>query len=332
MSPFDFSGVGVLVTGATGFVGGWLAEELAARGARVVALVRDFEPLAMGVHPGLWESAVRVPGDVRDLDAVRRALADYGVTACFHLAAQASVVSALADPAGTFDANVRGTWSVLEACRLAGTLDRIVVASSDKAYGDQDRLPYEEDASPLAGRYPYDASKAAAEFVAVSYARTYGLPIAITRNGNTYGGGDLAGHRLVPEAIQAVLAGRRPVIRSDGTLERDYLYVKDAVAGYLALAEQMDRPELWGEAFNLGTGVPVSVLDLVRLVLKVAGSDLEPDVRGTATHEISRQYLSYAKAERLLRWKPAYSLEEGLRETLEWYRSRPELLRHWQTG
>lgn len=328
MRPFSWDGVGVLVTGASGFVGGWLAKELLARNARVVALVRDLDPFAMQVHPEVWKGAVRVTGDIKDLAVVRRAIAEYGVTACFHVAAQASVRSALADPVSTFETNVRGTWTVLEACRLAENVDRVIVASSDKAYGEQDRLPYEEETSPLAGTYPYDASKAAAEVVARSFARTYDLPLAITRSANIYGGGDLAGHRIVPEAIQAVLANRPPVIRSDGTPERDYLYVKDAVRGYLLLAEQMGR-EVRGEAFNFGSGVPVSVLDLIRLILKIAGSDLEPEIRGTATQEISRQYLSARKVRDRLGWEPAYSLEEGLRETLEWYRSRPDLARSW---
>lgn len=329
MNSFDWNGVGALVTGATGFVGGWLAEELVQRGARVIALVRDFDPRVFDVHPVLWERATRVNGDITDEGMVKRALADYDVTACFHLAAQAAVGSALADPTGTFETNIKGTWTVLEACRLVG-VSRVVVASSDKAYGDQPVLPYDEETSTLNGRYPYDASKAAADIVTSSYFHTFGLAVAITRNANTYGGGELSGHRLVPEVVQAVLSGRRPIIRSDGTLERDYLYVHDAVAGYIALAEALHRDDVKGEAFNLGTGVPVSVLDLVKMVLKVAGSSVEPDVRGTATHEISRQYLSSAKAKRLLGWEPRYSLEEGLTETIDWYRTNPSLAEAWR--
>lgn len=324
----DWKGTGVLVTGATGFIGGWLAEELVERGARVVSIVRDSDQRVERVHPRLWQSAVRVHGDITDLPTVQRALAEYGIRAVFHLAAQAAVQSALADPAATFEANIKGTWTVLEACRQVNGVDRIVVASSDKAYGDQKELPYTEDA-PLNGRYPYDASKAAAEIVARSYVSTFGLPVTITRNANIYGGGDLSGHRLVPETMMAVIEGRSPVIRSDGTPERDYLYIKDAVAAYLTLAEQMDRSELHGEAFNFGTGTGVSVLDLIRMILKVSGSDLEPDVRGTATKEISRQFLSADKAKRVLGWKAAYSLEEGLKETLEWYRSNRELFTAW---
>ncbi|HLF70254.1 MAG TPA: NAD-dependent epimerase/dehydratase family protein, partial [Actinomycetota bacterium] len=262
MSGFDWKGTGVFVTGATGFVGGWLATRLVELGARVVALVRDVDPLAMKVHPQLWDSAVQVSGDVTDLAAVRRALAEHGVTVCFHLAAQAAVRSALADPSGTFESNVKGTWTVLEACRQVSSIDRIVMASSDKAYGDQPELPYVEDVSPLAGKFPYDASKAAGDIITNSYFHTFELPVAITRNANTYGGGDLSGHRLVPETVMAILGGRPPVIRSDGSPERDYLHVSDAVAGYIALAEQLGRPEIRGQAFNLGAGVAVSVIDL----------------------------------------------------------------------
>ena len=328
---FQWQGTGVLVTGASGFVGGWLAAALAEKGARVVALVRDADPYAFKVHPALWDAAIRVNGDVTDLGTVRRAITEHGVTVCFHLAAQAAVGSALKDPVGTFETNVRGTWTVLEACRQTEQCDRIVIASSDKAYGDQPTLPYDEEHSTLAGKYPYDASKAAGDIIAMSYFHTYGLPLAITRNANTYGGGDLSGHRLVPETMMAILAGRRPVIRSDGSPERDYLYVKDAVSGYLTLAEHMPAQGIVGEAFNLGTGVGVSVIDLIRAILKVAGSDLEPDIRGTATQEISRQYLSSKKANERLGWSPAFTLEDGLGETYEWYRSRPELVRAWRS-
>ncbi|MEO7803952.1 MAG: GDP-mannose 4,6-dehydratase [Actinomycetota bacterium] len=326
---FEWQSTGVLVTGATGFIGGWLASELVGRGARVVVIERDIDPRVFEVHPELWGSAVRVPGDIIDLSIVRRALADYDIKVVFHLAAQASVGSALVDPFGTFESNIRGTYTVLEACRIVGRVERIVVASSDKAYGDQALLPYTEETSTLNGRFPYDASKAAADIVTSSYFHTFGLPIAITRNANTYGGGELGGHRLVPEVIDAVLSGRAPVIRSDGTPERDYLYIDDAVRGYVTLAEQVHRDDVKGEAFNLGAGIPISVIDAVRMVLKVAGSDVEPEVRGTAKNEITRQYVSFAKANRLLGWSPKYSLEEGLTETLEWYRAHPNLLRSW---
>jgi CDP-glucose 4,6-dehydratase len=309
-------------------VGGWLASSLLESGARVVALVRDDDPHARRVHPELWERAITVRGDVLDPAAVRRAIADHDVRACFHLAAQAHVEAALADPAGTFDVNVRGTWTVLEACRSAG-IERAVVVSSDKAYGEQARLPYDES-SPLLAAAPYDASKAAADVVARSYARTYGMPVGVTRAGNVYGPGDLDLRRIVPSAIAAGLTGRRPVIRSDGTPERDYVYVGDAVAGYVALAERLDDPAVRGEAFNFGSGTPVSVLDLVRMILKLCGSETEPDVRGTARAEVSRQYLSSEAARRTLGWEPATSLEEGLRASVAWYRDHLDLLRPWR--
>jgi CDP-glucose 4,6-dehydratase len=329
-NAFSWDGVGTLVTGASGFVGGWLASELASRGARVVALVRDADPVGTGVHPELWERAIVVRGDITDLPVVRRALAEYGVTACFHLAAQASVEAALADPVGTLEANVRGTWMVLEACRLTTGIDRIVIAASDKAYGEPVSLPYEEDAHPLLGTYPYDASKAAADVISRSYARTFDMPVAVTRMANIYGGGDLDVRRIIPGTIAAILAGRRPIIRSDGSPQRDYLYVKDAVAGYITLAEQLDRADVRARAFNFGSGVPVSVLDLVRMILKVAESDLEPDVRGTAANELSRQYLSVERARTVLGWEPATSLEDGLAETLAWYREHPAQARSWK--
>lgn len=327
---FSWDGVGTLVTGASGFVGGWLASGLASLGARVVTLVRDADPTTPHVHPDLWERAITVRGDITDLPVVRRALAEYDVTACFHLAAQASVEAALADPVGTLEANVRGTWTVLEACRLTPGVDRVVAAASDKAYGEPLALPYDEETSPLLGTYPYDASKAAADIISRAYARTYDMPVAVTRMANIYGGGELGMHRIVPGTIAAILAGRRPIIRSDGSPQRDYLFVMDAVAGYITLAEQLDRADVRGRAFNFGNGVPISVLDLVRLILKVADSDLEPDVRGTAANELSRQFLSVERARTVLGWEPATPLEQGLAETFEWYRAHPEVARSWR--
>lgn len=325
----SWEGAGVLVTGATGFIGGWITRELVQREARVVALVHDYDPEAYRVHPEIWERVVTVTGDVTDAGVLRRTLAEYDVSVCFHLAAQSKVQSALKDPTATFDTNVRGTWSVLEACRLQGSVEAVVVASSDKAYGDQEELPYDEETSPLVGRFPYDASKAAADLIARSYAHTYGLPIGVTRAANTYGGGDLDPRRIVPGTIAAVLAGRSPLIRSDGTLERDYMYVKDLVAGYLALAERLPASEVAGEAFNFGTGIPIRVLDLVATILKMLDSDLEPKILGTAKAEIGRQMLASRKAEAVLDWRPRFSLEEGLAETAEWYLAHRELLRPW---
>ena len=313
----------MLVTGATGLLGAWLTKSLIDAGGTVSTIVRD-EPActALELH-GLTGRVNLVRGDVLDGDLVARALAEYEVDTVFHLAAQTQVGTARRAPAGTFDVNVRGTWTVLEACR-SQEVPRVVVASSDKAYGDHATLPYREDFS-LQPRFPYDASKAAADLIARSYWHTYEVPVAVTRFGNLYGGGDLNRARLVPEAVAAALAGRRPVIRSDGTPERDFLYVEDAVAAYLAIAAALDRGEAAGEAFNAGSGESHSVGEVVDLVCRLAGTEVEPDIRGTGTPagEIDRQFLDSSKLETLTGWRPRHSLEQGLQSTVEWYRAHP---------
>jgi CDP-glucose 4,6-dehydratase len=297
-------GVGVrraLVTGAGGFVGSWLARALEERGVEVRRLSLE-------------------EGDLADPDVARAAVE--GSDTVFHLAAQAIVGRANESPVPTFESNVRGTWNLLEACRLEG-VERVVVASSDKAYGDQEVLPYTEDL-PLNGLYPYDASKACADILARSYARTYGLPVAVTRMANVYGGGDLNLSRIVPGSVRSILRGEDPVIRSDGTPLRDYLYVEDAVEAYLALADSL--PATAGEAFNFGTNSPVRVLDLVRLLIEAAGSPggVRPRVEGvTKLHgEIDRQYLDSTKAATMLGWSARTELRDGLERTVDWYRAR----------
>ena len=261
-----------------------------------------------------------VRGDVRDQALIERVLGEYEVDAVFHLAAQTIVGVANRNPVSTFESNIQGTWAVLEACRRSPTVKEIVLASSDKAYGDHEVLPYDETAA-LQGAHPYDVSKSCADLVAHSYAVTYGLPVAITRCGNFYGGGDLNWNRIVPGTIRSVLRGERPVIRSDGTLIRDYFYVEDGSAAYLALAEAIAaRPDLRGEAFNFSNEVQVSVLDLARRILRAMDSSLEPDVRDEAKHEIRHQYLSAAKARRMLAWSPRFTLDSGLERTIAWYR------------
>ncbi|HVG21917.1 MAG TPA: GDP-mannose 4,6-dehydratase, partial [Blastocatellia bacterium] len=236
-----------------------------------------------------------------------------------HLAAQTIVTIANRNPASTFDSNVRGTWALLEACRRSPVVKQVVLASSDKAYGDQEELPYDEE-SPLQGRHPYDVSKSCADLIAQSYATTYGLPVAITRCGNFYGGGDLNWNRIVPGTIRSALRGQRPIVRSDGNYVRDYFYVEDGAAAYMTLAEHLAaNPALKGEAFNFSNENQVTVLELVSRILAGMGSDLEPDVRNEASNEIRRQYLSAAKARRLLRWEPIFTLDEGLKRTTEWY-------------
>jgi len=314
----------VLVTGAGGFVGGHLAAALVAQGAEIVALVLDWQPRSTLVLLGAAEQVTRVYGSVTDAALMHRTLNAYEVDTVFHLAAQALVGVARRSPVTTLEANVRGTWTVLEACRLSETVERVVVASSDKAYGSQPHLPYRED-FPLRGRYPYEASKACADLIARCYAATYDLPVAVTRCANIYGPGDLNFSRLVPDTMRALLDNRPPLIRSDGTPTRDYLYIEDAVRAYLMLGEQVRQPAVQGEAFNFGTGRPVSVLELVRLLIAVSGRDLEPEVQGTARGEIGHQYLDSSKAERILGWQAEVSLEEGLRRTWEWYAAQPWL-------
>jgi CDP-glucose 4,6-dehydratase len=310
----------VFVTGAYGLLGGWLVKALLGRGARVTVLKRDTVTASALVLEGTEQLVNVVHGDVCDERLLERALAEYEVDTVFHLAAQTIVGVANRSPASTFETNIRGTWTLLEACRQAG-VDRTVVASSDKAYGAHDKLPYRES-FPLEARYPYDISKAAADLLARSYWHTFGLPVAITRCANLYGGGDFNFSRLVPEAIRAAIERRAPVIRSDGTPERDLLYVEDAVAAYLAVCDLLDRGRAAGEAFNAGSGEPRSVLEVVELVCRLAGTGVEPDVRGSGNpaFEISRQWIDSGKLRAAAGWEPQIGLEDGLRRTIAWYR------------
>jgi CDP-glucose 4,6-dehydratase len=309
-----------LVTGATGLVGAWLVRRLLEAGAEVTCLVRDWVPQSGLLRDGLVDRVRLIRGDVRDQALMERALGEYEIDTVFHLAAQTIVGIANRNPVSTFEANIQGTWATLEACRRSPTVGAIVVASSDKAYGDQVVLPYDET-TPLQGRHPYDVSKSCADLIAHAYAKTYRLPLAITRCGNFYGGGDLNWNRIVPGTIRSVLRGQRPVIRSDGSYIRDYFYVEDGAHAYMVLAETLARrPELAGEAFNFSDELQITVLELVRRILAGMGSDLEPDVRNEAKNEIVHQYLSAAKARRDLGWAPLFGLEEGLRRTIDWYR------------
>jgi CDP-glucose 4,6-dehydratase len=313
-----WSGRAVLVTGAAGLLGGEVARQLLAAGSRVVGLDSAWNRLPESLHP---EGIRRTDGDVRDANLIRALLKDRHVDTVIHLAAQTLVGPALLDPVDTFSNNVEGTWSVLEACRATTTVASIVVASSDKAYGDWSGRPYREDMA-LRARHPYDVSKAAADLLAQSYAATYGLPIAVTRCGNLYGGGDLNWSRLVPGTIRSVLEGEAPGIRSNGTLVRDYLHVGDAAAGVLLLAEAVrDRADVQGEAFNLASEARAPVMEVVQRILRLMSSDLEPTVLGLDVQEIPDQRVSAAKAERVLGWRSKTRLEEGLRQTIGWYRA-----------
>jgi len=309
----------VFVTGCTGILGSWLTLQLMDLGADVVGLVRDRVPDSWLNLSGVFGRINIVYGDVTDYDVLERALAEYEIEVIFHLAAQTIVPIANRLPRSTFETNIRGTWNLLEAARHNPTVQRIVVASSDKAYGEQPRLPYTED-QPLLARYPYDVSKAAADMIAQSYYYTFNLPVAITRLGNIYGGGDLNWNRLVPGTIRSAYYGERPIIRSDGTPMRDYIYVKDAANAYITLAEHLHREDVRGQVFNFAPERPMSALEMTRLILERMGKqDLEPLVLGTARAEIQNQYLSAEKARRVLGWQPHYSLELGLDETIAWY-------------
>ncbi len=308
------------MTGAYGLLGSWLVKELLESTASVTVVRRDYTPRSPLIRMGLDCDVNIVHGDLCEDGLVARALAENDIDTVFHLAAQTIVPTANRSPLSTFETNIRGTWLLLEACRLHGTA-RVIVASSDKAYGPHSQLPYFEDHA-LQPRYPYDVSKAATDLLARSYWHTWQLPVAVTRFANLYGGGDANRSRLVPEAVFAALAGRAPVVRSDGSPERDFLFVQDAVAAYLAIADALEQNEGQGEAFNAGGGGPHRVLDVVELICRLAGTGVEPDVRGAGTPagEIDRQWLDYSKLRELTGWEPAVALEDGLLRTIEWYR------------
>jgi CDP-glucose 4,6-dehydratase len=308
-----------LVTGATGLVGGWVVRRLLAAQADVICLVRDWVPDSELIRGGLAQHAKTVRGDVCDQALVERVCGEYEIDTVIHLAAQTLVPVANRNPVGTFESNIAGTWALLEACRRSPKVKQVVFASSDKAYGEAERLPYDET-TPLIGRHPYDVSKSCADLIAQSYAHTYGLPVAITRCGNFYGPGDLNWNRIVPGTIRSVLNGERPVIRSDGQHIRDYFYVEDGAAAYLLLAEKLAADQtLRGEAFNFSNELQITVLELVEKLLVLMGSRLAPDIRNEASNEIRHQSLSAEKARRWLGWRPMFTLDEGLRKTIAWY-------------
>ena len=310
-----------LVTGATGLVGSWLVKRLVESGADTVCLVRDWIPQSELVRTGLIEHLKVMRGDIRDQTILERILGEYEIDTVIHLAAQTIVTIANRNPISTFETNIAGTWKLMEACRRSPKVKQIVVASSDKAYGDQENLPYDEE-MPLQGQYPYDVSKSCADLISKTYAVAYDLPVIITRCGNFYGGGDLNWNRIIPGTIRSVMRGQNPVIRSDGKYIRDYFYVEDGAAAYMLLAEQLaKRPELKGEAFNFSNEIQMSVNEIVEKLLVLMGSDLKPDIRNEVSNEIPRQYLNAEKARRQLDWKPLFNIEQGLQHTIEWYRT-----------
>jgi CDP-glucose 4,6-dehydratase len=307
------------ITGATGLVGSWLVSRLLEHDADVVCLIRDWVPQSEFIRRGLINRVKSIRGDVRDQSLLERILGEYEIDAVIHLAAQTIVGIANRNPVSTFEANIAGTWSLLEACRRSPKVKCIVLASSDKAYGDQEKLPYDEE-MPLQGQHPYDVSKSCADLIAQTYAKTYGLPVAITRCGNFYGGGDLNWNRIVPGTIRSILRGQRPIIRSNGQYIRDYFYVEDGAVAYMLLAERLSNPEIYGQAFNFSNENQLTVLQLVEKILVLMESDLKPEILNEATNEIIHQYLSAEKARKLLGWKPLFSLDEGLKNTITWYK------------
>lgn len=318
-----WSGRSVLVTGATGLLGAALVRILRMHGAIVTCLVRDWVPQSEAVRSGTLDSVRVVRGDILDQPLMERVLGEYEIGAVFHLAAQTIVSIANRNPVATLESNIRGTWTVLEAARRSPLCKAIVIASSDKAYGAVPVLPYSES-TPLAGQHPYDVSKSCADLIAQMYATTYALPVCITRCGNFYGPGDLNWNRIVPGTLRSAIVGERPIIRSDGKFVRDYVYVDDGASAYLDTARALiERPELAGHAFNFSNEEPLTVLQMVeRILVAVGRTDLEPDVRNEASHEIREQYLSAAKARDILGWKPRFTLDEGLALTAAWYRAQ----------
>lgn len=313
----------VFITGATGLLGPWLIKELLQQSAHVFALVRDFVPDSLFFAGKLDKKVTLVHGDLLDIHTLQRILNEFDINTVFHLGAQAIVKTANRSPLSTFKSNIEGTWNLLEACRLSPWVQNIVVASSDKAYGEQEKLPYTED-SPLQGKHPYDVSKSCTDLIAQSYFHTYDLPVCVTRCGNFFGGGDLHFNRIIPETIRSVLRNQPPVIRSNGLFIRDYIYVKDVVHAYITLAEQMLKPSygsVVGQAFNFSTDTPYSVIEIVNKILEsMNATHLKPLIQNRASNEIPNQHLSSQKAERLLNWTAKYGVEQGLRETITWYK------------
>ena len=311
----------VFITGASGLVGGWLLEKLLNVGADCVVLLRDWVPQSQLVTAKLIDKSIIVRGDLSDTQQLERILAEYEIQSVIHLAAQTIVPIANKNPLSTFESNIAGTWNLLEACRLVKSIQSVVVASSDKAYGDTTDLPYKESTA-LQAVYPYDVSKACADMISASYAKTFDIPIAITRCGNFFGGGDLNWNRIIPGTIRAITRGQQPIIRSDGSLIRDYIYVEDAVSAYMTLTEAVaNNSEFSGEAFNFSNETQMDVVTLTQTIISLLGSKLEPIVQGLNHGEIQAQYLDSSKARTLLGWQAQFGLDEGLRKTIKWYQN-----------
>ena len=309
----------VFITGATGFLGSWLTRYLLDMNADIVVLIRDWVPRSNLIDNKIINKINTVRGNIEDYFLIERIINEYEIDTVFHLAAQTIVSIANNNPISTFETNIKGTWNILEACRRNKKIKKIILASSDKAYGDQTKLPYDEE-FPLFGRHPYDVSKSCADLICRAYFETYALPACITRCGNFYGGGDLNFNRIIPGTIRSILNNEPPVIRSDGSFIRDYFYIEDGVLAYILLAEKMDDPRLFGEAFNFSNEIQITVLDLVNKIIKLMGSNLKPIILNEVTKEIKHQYLSAKKAREILGWKPKFNLESGLKKTIDYYK------------
>ena len=310
----------VFVTGGTGFLGSYLVKKLVNYGANVTILVRDYVPQSNIYIGEEYKKVNSVQGSLEDYLLIERILGEYEIDTVFHLAAQAIVGVANRNPLGTFISNIEGTWNILEAARKSPLIKQVIVASSDKAYGDQEKLPYDEN-MPLQGKHPYDVSKSCADLIAQTYYETYKLPVCITRCGNLYGGGDLNFNRIIPQSIQSILNKEAPVIRSDGSFIRDYFYIEDAVEAYINLAEKVVELSLGGQAFNFSNEIQLTVLELVNKILKIMGSDIKPIILNQGSNEIIHQYLSAKKARTVLGWSPNHTIDEGLSKTIEWYKN-----------
>jgi CDP-glucose 4,6-dehydratase len=310
----------VLVTGATGMVGSWLTRWLVEAGAYTVALVSDMDPQTELVRSGFINRINVMNGRLENYDDVERAINNHEVDTVFHLGAQPIVGAAHRSPRHTFESNIQGTWNILDACRVVSPLvKRIVVASSDKAYGTQPNLPYTEDMS-MNGDHPYEVSKSCTDLISVTYARTYGLPVTIARCGNIYGGGDLNWNRIVPGTFRSLIRKEQPILRSDGTFVRDYLHVDDIVSAYLLLGEHTDKPEFIGQGFNFSDESPLTVMDIYKAICSAAGQpNTAPSILNSAVGEIKDQFLDSTKAHNLLGWHAQVSLADGLAKSYDWY-------------
>ncbi|OFW64211.1 MAG: sugar dehydratase [Actinobacteria bacterium RBG_19FT_COMBO_36_27] len=310
----------VFVTGCTGLLGSWLVKTLEENGAKVIGLIRDWVPKSNLILQSTINKIITVRGEVEDYFLLERILNEYEIDTVFHLAAQTIVGIANRNPISTFETNIKGTWNILEACRKNPTVKKVIIASSDKAYGEHKTLPYTEDA-PLKGSHPYDVSKSCADLIAFAYYNTFKLPVCVTRCGNFFGGGDLNFNRIIPGTIRSVIFNEKVVIRSNGKFIRDYIYILDAVNAYLYLAEKMDEKNVIGEAFNFSNEIQLTVIELVNKILSIMDrKELKPIILNEVKGEIVHQYLSAAKAKEMLGWSPIYGFEEGLRETIEWYK------------